>query len=109
MSGLELNVENYTIDELLKILKVDPDNPSIDEISNQTNTLKEKYKSDPGMFDFLSKVEDKIFTNLDYENTTGVNTFSGDYEDEDKQYSKWITEQYLDNNDNEIRKQKMTF
>ncbi len=109
MSGLELNVENYTLDELLKILKVNSDDPTLDEINNQVVNLKNKVKNEPEMEYFLDQVHGKILKNLNGDNISNVEKYNNEYDNEDKQYSKWISEQYLDNNadTDPLRRQKM--
>jgi len=105
MSQVDLNIDNYTITELLQIIELD--DPTSDEIINITN--KYIYQFSPSnenrseLFVFFQKMQAKLLRYID-------NLEQGEdieYEPDDTQTEEWYKNQVLPQ-DNPIQKDKIT-
>ena len=105
MSQVDLNIDNYTITELLQIIELD--DPTSDEIINRTN--KYIYQFSPSnenrseLFVFFQKMQAKLLRYID-------NLEQGEdieYEPDDTQTEEWYKNQVLPQ-DNPIQKDKIT-
>lgn len=106
MSKVDLNVENYTFDELLRILRIDE--PTVPNIEQTVRDLKQKYSNDPQMTTFFDQVFEKLMRNIGTINQRDItNPYHEQYKDDDDQIEEWMSEQNLIQDDN-IQNSKTT-
>ena len=58
---LDLNVNNYTFEELLRILKIKE--PTVENIDVTISTLKTKYANDANLLNFFDEILEKLMSN----------------------------------------------
>ena len=93
MSEIDFNVENYDIDELVQLLNFDNVPTNEDMIVHRIDILKRKYKSKPKYIKFFSEVGKKLILNFENFNKE---TWHEQYEQDDTLSAKVLTQQYLD-------------
>lgn len=108
--GIDLNVENYTIEELFKIFKMSE--PDYDIIEERVNELKKIHENDPELYDFFEKAFKKILDNIAPEIKyfeDSVKNNHGDYDDETDQFKQWASYQNINHQVSEApsRRQKI--
>jgi hypothetical protein len=101
-SNMDMDINNYTIDELLAILHVDSIHNE-EEIVTMTNLYMDKFTQEGNqrMALFFQNMQDTL---LDYISTQNI---QGKEEELGKQTSEWITNEYLQQN-NEVQTSKVT-
>ena len=93
MDEIDFNVENYDIDELVQLLNFDNTPTNSDMIVHRIDILKRKYKSKPKYIKFFSEVGKKLILNFENFNKE---TWEEQYEQDDTLSAKVLTQQYLD-------------
>ena len=105
MSGVNLDVNNYTVSELLGILELD--DPTSEEIINGTNKYITRFspsnENRPDLVVFFQKIQTRL---LRYMNQL-ENGEKNEYNAEDEQTEEWITKQAL-TQDNPVQTDKIT-
>jgi hypothetical protein len=105
MSGVNLDVDNYTISELLGILELA--DPTSEEIMDTTNEYISRFspsnENRPDLVVFFQEIQTRL---LSYMNEL-ENGENNEYNAEDKQTEKWITKQAL-TQDDPVQKDKIT-
>jgi hypothetical protein len=105
MSNVDLNVDNYTVSELLTILGLA--NPDAKEIQKKTDYYIHRYQSEnnPDMVAFFQNIDDKL---TEYANDL-VNDEVGpvEYKSAEKQTNNWFENQYLSQK-NQVQNDKIT-
>lgn len=105
MSKVDLNVDNYTIAELLEIIELD--DPTSDEIIDKTNKFINRFspsnENRPELIVFFQKIQAKL---LRYMNDLEKGK-DNEYEANDKQTEEWYKKQVLPQ-DNPVQKDKIT-
>ena len=105
MSGVDLDVYNYTISELLGILELD--DPTSEEIIDETNKYITRFspsnENRPDLVVFFQEIQTRL---LRYMNEL-ENGENNEYNADDEQTEKWITKQVLPQDD-PIQKNKIT-
>ena len=94
MDEIDLNVDNYDIDELVQILNFDYTPTNEDMIVQRINNLKRKYKEKSKYIKFFNAVGKKLIDNFELFNKE---TWQENYEQDDTLSTKVLTQQYLDN------------
>ena len=108
MSGVDLDVDNYTISELLGILELD--DPTSEEIIDATNEYISRFspsnENRPDLVVFFQEIQTRLLRYMnEFEN--GENGENNEYNTEDKQTDKWITKQVL-SQDDPVQRDKIT-
>ena len=97
MSGVDLDVDNYTISELLGILELD--DPNSEEIMNTTNAYITRFspsnENRPDLVVFFQEIQTRL---LSYMNEL-ENGENNEYNAEDEQTQEWTTKQALTQDD----------
>ena len=93
MDEIDFNVENYDIDELVQLLNFDNSPINEDMIVHRIDILKRKYKSKSKYIKFFSEVGKKLILNFENFNKE---TWEEQYEQDDTLSAKVLTQQYLD-------------
>ena len=97
MSGVDLDVDNYTISELLGILELD--DPNSEEIMNTTNAYISRFspsnENRPDLVVFFQEIQTRL---LSYMNEL-ENGENNEYNAEDEQTQEWTTKQALTQDD----------
>jgi len=105
MSKVNLNVDNYTIAELLEIIELD--DPTSDEIIDKTNKFINRFspfnENRPELVVFFQKIQAKL---LRYMNDLEKGK-DNEYEPNNKQTEEWYKKQVLPQ-DNPVQKDKIT-
>jgi hypothetical protein len=104
MSGMDYNVDNYTITELLEILELE--DPTSEQIIDSTNKLINRFtKENRGqMVNFFQNIQTKLLQYMNQLETTGRDA---EYEPNEKQTQDWIEYQALPQ-DNPVQRDKNT-
>jgi len=104
MGTLDLNVDNYTISELLGIIELD--DPTTDDIINKTNYYIKDFqkKKNPELVNFFKSIQTKL---LNYINQLETSRTDIEYSPNNKQTEEWIKYEALPQ-DNPIQKDKIT-
>jgi len=109
MGKLDLNVNNYTFEELLRILKIKE--PTVENIDVTINALKTKYANDANLLNFFDEILERLMNNIGSLNDSDiVNDAHDHYDHEDPQVKDWFSNQHIqdEDEDNEVtRKQKI--
>ena len=122
--NVDLNVDNYSPEDLFTILDLNSDNASIEDITKSTNNYIDQYNADGDdvMANFFQDIQDTLINYVDSINNTqtedevknGANdTTDYDYASAQKQTSNWLQNQVLkqsdQNQNNKVtdRKQKI--
>jgi hypothetical protein len=105
MSNVDLNVDNYTVSELLTILGLDT--PDVKSIQKECDILIHRFQieNNPNMVAFFQNVEDKLTQYA--ENLENSYDEPVEYEPSKKQTDNWIHNQYLTQK-NQIQNDKIT-
>jgi hypothetical protein len=105
----DLNVNNYTISELLEILELDVDDPTRNDIIDKTNELIDRFtdEGNEGMASFFTGIQDKLVQYIDDLNG------GGDPEDlewapDTSQSVEWWQNEALPQKNNPVQKDKIT-
>jgi hypothetical protein len=105
MSGVDLDVDNYTISELLGILELE--DPTSEEIIDESNKYITRFsplnENRPDLVVFFQDIQTRL---LRYMNEL-ENGENNEYTADDEQTEKWITKQVLPQDD-PIQKNKIT-
>jgi hypothetical protein len=103
MSKIDLNVDNYTISELLTILGLA--NPDVKEIKKSSDKLIHRFQSEnnPEMINFFQDIEKRL---TDY-TISLENPDLHEFEPERKQTDNWFKNQYLKQS-NKVQDDKIT-
>ena len=105
MTKVDLNIDNYTITELLQIIELD--DPTADEVIVATNNLINRFspsnENRPEMVIFFQKLQTKLLRYINGLETGKDNEYSPD----DKQTEEWYKKQVLPQ-DNPVQKDKIT-
>jgi len=105
MSGVNLDVNNYTVSELLGILELD--DPTSEEIIDATNEYITRFspsnENRPDLVIFFQEIQTRLLIYMN-QLKNGVNN---EYNAEDKQTEEWITKQALTQDDS-VQKDKIT-
>ena len=104
MTTPDLNVDNYTISELLGIIELD--DPTADDIINKTNYYIKDFskKQNTKLVNFFQSIQTKLLQYMNQLETSGTDT---EYNPNNKQTNKWIKYEALPQ-DNSIQKDKIT-
>jgi len=94
MDEIDLDVDNYDIDELVQILNFDYTPTNEDVIVQRIDNIKRKYKDKPKYIKFFNTVGKKLIENFERFNKE---TWQENYEQDSSLSSKVLTQQYLDN------------
>ena len=99
MSNVDLNVDNYTLPELLTILGLD--NPDKKKIQIESDKLIHRFQieNNPDMVAFFQNVEDKL--------TAYANDSNKEYKSATEQTDNWYNNQYLEQK-NQVQNDKIT-
>lgn len=105
MPNVDLNVDNYTVSELLDILGLD--NPDAKEIQKKTDYYIHRFQSENNaeMVAFFQNMEDKL-TEYAHDLENGEDG-PVDYKPAEKQTNNWFDNQYL-SQDNQVQNNKIT-
>jgi len=105
MSGVDLDVDNYTISELLGILELE--DPTSEEIMDETNEYITRFspsnENRPDLVVFFQEMQTRL---LSYMNEL-ENGENNEYNAEDEQTEEWTTKQALPQDD-PVQKDKIT-
>ena len=107
MSKVDLNVDNYTVSELLAILNLDV--PDIRSIKKESDILIQRFQveNNPEMVAFFQNIEDKLTKYAsDLEDEEG-DAEPVEYEPAKKQTNNWINNEYLRQSD-QVQNEKIT-
>jgi hypothetical protein len=98
MSGIDTNVDNYTIDELLMVIDLDADSATSATIMEETDAYIQKYteSGDEQMTTFFEDMQTKL---LQYVNNLEQGEDTGDYSPDDSQTQNWYENQALPQED----------
>jgi hypothetical protein len=104
MGTLDLNVDNYTISELLGIIELD--DPTSDDIINKTNYYIKDFqkKKNTELVNFFKSIQTKLLNYINQLETSGTDI---EYSPNNKQTEEWIKYEALPQ-DNPIQKDKIT-
>jgi hypothetical protein len=94
MDEIDLDVDNYDIDELIQILNFDYTPTNEDMIVQRIDILKRKYKDKSKYIKFFKAVGKKLIDNFELFNKE---TWQENYKQDDSLSAKVLTQQYLDN------------
>ena len=100
----DLNVNNYTISELLGIIELD--DPTSDDIINKTNYYIKDFskKQKPELVNFFQSTQTKLLQYMNQLETSGTDT---EYKPNNKQTEDWIKYEVLPQ-DNSVQNDKIT-
>ena len=108
MSKMELNVENYTIEDLFKIIRMNDENPSLNLVEAQVGQLKTRFENNPEMKQFFDDVFKKLKENMRKPNDPEIaREYSDEYDSDDGQYGDWASNQHLESENKSVRRQKI--
>lgn len=106
MSQVDLNVDNYTITELIEIIGLD--DPNTDEIIDTTNNFISQFSSSqenrPELVNFFQNIQTKLLSYMRQLETSGKDA---EYTPNEEQTDKWYKYESLPQ-DNPIQKDKIT-
>jgi len=104
MTTPDLNVDNYTISELLGIIELD--DPTTDDIIYKTNYYIKDFskKQKPELVSFFQSIQTKLLQYMNQLETSGTDI---EYNPNNKQTEKWIKYEALPQ-DNSVQKDKIT-
>jgi hypothetical protein len=104
MTTPDLNVDNYTISELLGIIELD--DPTTDDIIYKTNYYIKDFskKQKPELVNFFQSIQTKLLQYINQLETSGTDN---EYNPNNKQTEEWIKYEALPQ-DNSIQKDKIT-
>ena len=90
---IDLNIENYRIEELLSIINLSTMPANKGKIKQQINELNHKFKEKPQIQEFFKKIQDKLIKSFEeYNKETWEEAYIGD----DSQANKVLENQYLE-------------
>ena len=103
----DLNVDNYTIPELLAIVELD--DPTSSEIIDTTNNFIERFDNEgnKNMSIFFQNIQDKLVQYVD-DIEQGGEPDDLYYAPDDKQTDEWYENQVLPQKNNPVQKDKIT-
>lgn len=104
MTTPDLNVDNYTVSELLGIIELD--DPTTDDIIYKTNYYIKDFskKQKPELVNFFQSIQTKLLQYMNQLETSGTDI---EYNPNNEQTEKWIKYEALPQ-DNSIQKDKIT-
>lgn len=104
----DLNVDNYTISELLAILELD-DDPSKTDIIDKTNELIDRFtdEDNEGMVSFFTNIQDKLVQYMD-DLDEGGDPEDLEWAPNTSQSDEWWQNEALPQKNNPVQKDKIT-
>ena len=105
----DLNVNNYTISELLEILELDVDDPTRNDIIGKTNELIDRFtdENNEGMVSFFTGIQDKLLQYMD-DLDAGGDPEDLEWAPNTTQSVEWWQNEALPQKDNPVQKDKIT-
>ena len=94
---IDLNVDNYDIDELVQLLKFENNPINEDMIVDKINKLKKRYKNNSKYVEFFTNAGKRLILNFEKLNNE---TWQDSYTLDESLSSKVLAEQYIDNKNN---------
>jgi len=104
----DLNVDNYTISELIAILELD-DDPTKTDIIDKTNELINRFTNEgnEGMISFFTDIQDKLVQYMD-DLDAGGDPEDLEYQPDTSQSVEWWQNEALPQKNNPVQKDKIT-
>ena len=107
MSQPDLNVDNYTVPELMAILELD--DPTTSEVNDSTNTLIDRFTSEGNqkMASFFQNTQTKLNNYIDAVNS-GADPEDLAYDPDNTQTDNWFTNESIPQQNNPVQSNKVT-
>ena len=87
---IDTNIDSYTNDELLEILELDSETPTLEDIQDKVQLMMRQY---PSIAFFFAQVGERLQSESEY--TDAGDDVAGDQQDEEDEANVWLKNQYL--------------